>query len=241
MKGHPISDRQRHEMYDAYCNGVKVPDIAQQYGVTENTVYRNIRRQREMQERKGGTDMMSSGEPVAGDRRNGRLVTTGRRGVFEGTCIVDGKAVKRRFKASDKHDAIAQWEQWKAELNGLGEFMDMVERRKPEPQATVEWTGETTPEPVERRGVESRQEPSVLVIGPEVVPTPKPVITGQPKEEKEDRDVAYVIWARSEQPRMYGLYRTMESALAELDRLNDVARFLGSADAFEVEEVAWKG
>ena len=50
----------------------------------------------------------------------------------------------------------------------------------------------------------------------------------------------YVLWAKSENPRLYGVYRTMEAALKELDRLNEVAAFLGSEGVFEVEEVAWK-
>lgn len=51
----------------------------------------------------------------------------------------------------------------------------------------------------------------------------------------------YVIWAKADTPRLYGVYQHMEAALKELDKLNDVAAFLGSDDAFEVEEVTWKG
>lgn len=51
---------------------------------------------------------------------------------------------------------------------------------------------------------------------------------------------AYLIWAKSPEPRCYGLYLTMESALAEVDKLNDVAKFLGNIGVFEVEEVAWR-
>ena len=50
----------------------------------------------------------------------------------------------------------------------------------------------------------------------------------------------YVLWAKSDAPKIYGVYRTMEAALKEVDRLNEVASFLGSEGAFEVEEVAWK-
>jgi hypothetical protein len=50
----------------------------------------------------------------------------------------------------------------------------------------------------------------------------------------------YVLWAKSDTPKIYGVYRTMEAALKEVDRLNEVASFLGSEGAFEVEEVAWK-
>lgn len=50
----------------------------------------------------------------------------------------------------------------------------------------------------------------------------------------------YVLWAKSDAPKIYGVYRTMEAALKEVDHLNEVAAFLGSEGAFEVEEVAWK-
>lgn len=52
----------------------------------------------------------------------------------------------------------------------------------------------------------------------------------------------YVLWAKSDDPKIYGIYRTMDAALVEVDRLNDVAAFLtGNNSTFEVEEVAWKG
>lgn len=50
----------------------------------------------------------------------------------------------------------------------------------------------------------------------------------------------YVIWAKSENPRMYGAYLTMDEAIKEVDKMNEVASFLGSDDAFEVEEVQWR-
>lgn len=50
----------------------------------------------------------------------------------------------------------------------------------------------------------------------------------------------YVLWAKAEAPRLYGAYLTMEAALNEVDRLNEVAAFLGNEGAFEVGEVAWK-
>ena len=50
----------------------------------------------------------------------------------------------------------------------------------------------------------------------------------------------YVIWAKGEQPRMYGAYQRVDDALKKVDELNDVAAFLGTTGAFEVEEVEWK-
>lgn len=76
--------------------------------------------------------------------------------------------------------------------------------------------------------VERKNEPE-----PEPEPTPEPVAeTSEP--------VAYLIWAKRPEPRCYGLFRTMEDALFELDRLNEVAVFLGGENVFEVEEVVWR-
>lgn len=50
----------------------------------------------------------------------------------------------------------------------------------------------------------------------------------------------YVLWAKTDSPRLYGVYQTMEQALKKLDELNDVAAFLGNDSAFEVEEVTWR-
>ena len=52
---------------------------------------------------------------------------------------------------------------------------------------------------------------------------------------------AYVLWAKTDTPRMYGVYQHMSGALGDMDRLNDVAAFLGNGDVFEVEEVVWRG
>lgn len=55
-----------------------------------------------------------------------------------------------------------------------------------------------------------------------------------------DEKPVYLLWAKGEHPRPYGVYRTMELAIKKLDELNDVAAFLGNNSAFEVEEVAWR-
>lgn len=51
---------------------------------------------------------------------------------------------------------------------------------------------------------------------------------------------SYLIWANGGEARTYGLYLDEDQALAEVDRLNEVAAFLGKEGAFEVEEVGWK-
>lgn len=51
----------------------------------------------------------------------------------------------------------------------------------------------------------------------------------------------YVIWARGDQPRLFGAYQSIDDALRRVDELNDVAAFLGNdRPLFEVEEVEWR-
>lgn len=50
----------------------------------------------------------------------------------------------------------------------------------------------------------------------------------------------YLLWAKGEQPRCYGVYQHSEGVLKDADRLNEMASFLGHDGAFEIEEVAWR-
>ena len=50
----------------------------------------------------------------------------------------------------------------------------------------------------------------------------------------------YLLWAKGEQPRCYGVYQHSEGVLKDADRLNEMASFLGHSDAFEIEEVQWR-
>ena len=52
---------------------------------------------------------------------------------------------------------------------------------------------------------------------------------------------SYLLWSLVDgKPKFYGLYMDEDEALSEIERINEVAAFLGSEGAFEVEEVAWK-
>lgn len=57
----------------------------------------------------------------------------------------------------------------------------------------------------------------------------------QPEEAPSSR--LYLLWVNGEKPMFYGVYQSMTEAFGEMDRLNEVAKFLGSASTFEVEEV----
>lgn len=50
----------------------------------------------------------------------------------------------------------------------------------------------------------------------------------------------YLIWAKGEEPRAYGVFEHEEQALKKVDELNDVASFLGNGGTFQIEEVQWR-
>lgn len=73
-------------------------------------------------------------------------------------------------------------------------------------------------------------------------PRPKEAEQPEQPEEVEQAEEApsnrvYLLWVNGEKPMFYGVYQSMTDAFGEMDRLNEVARFLGSASTFEVEEV----
>lgn len=243
-RGRVLSESERESAYTMHCLGEKVGDIASAYGVTKPTIYRIIKQCREG---KGG-DMAGGQQIVAGDKAHGRLMTLSDRNRFEGTCIVGGKSKKRTFTAVNAKNAQQQWEKWCQTLRDEQEFMDMVERKE-EPLEESEAVCGYPSDPIEeihpvqevkipsdetiREAIHEAQEEFDAVTTKHMEATGVPLAdTSQP---------AYLIWAKGAEPRCYGLYLTMESALAEADRLNDVAKFLGQESAFEVEEVAWRG
>lgn len=66
-------------------------------------------------------------------------------------------------------------------------------------------------------------------------PVEKPVVTNPTPQSKADS--VYIIWTKGSEPKMFGAYMSMEKALEEIDHLNEIAAFLASDNAFEVEEV----
>ena len=205
---------------------------------------------------------------VAGDKRNGRLVSVGS-SQYEGTCLVKGKMKRRTFVAINARNATDQWEKWCQEVRDEQAFMDMVERKEPEPQPLEEIVPiEPTPIPdievkpwkdvaeerqarieeLEARVAQLEDKERVIgvidgVISDTEGETPK---LGHWFNDNGSFRVfwmnkpVYVLWAKADKPKLYGVYRTMELALGELDKLNEVAAFLGNGDVFEVEEVVWK-
>lgn len=224
-------------IYNAYTEGERQADIAATYGVTTRTISNVLKRQRE------AGQMASREKIVAGDKRNGRLVSTSDQNRYEGTCVVNGKAKSKSFIAVNAHMAQKAWEKWCQELRDEQAFMDMVERKpkEDEPEVVCGYPSD----PIE-----------------EIKPTPVPDIDVRPwkdvAEERQQRieelekrvseleagvvmnKPVYLLWARTDKPKCYGVYQSMDVALKELDKLNELSKFLDRDDAFEVDEVMWR-
>lgn len=235
-KGKPLSTEDRERIYDLYTSGLRQAEIAELFGITATTVSKSVSTQRKLHAGKRVEKV--SEVVVGGDKRNGRLVSLGKE-RFEGTCLVGGKMKKRTFTASNGRSANQQWEKWCQTLRDEQEFMDMVERKPEKPEVACD----APLDPIEEiRTVTTDSEPMVIDMSESPVPdvvTTGILSAGAPTINASDP--AYLIWAKAPEPRSYGLYLTLDAALAEVDRLNDVAKFLGQESAFEVEEVAWRG
>lgn len=239
-KGQPLSDAQKRAIYNAYTEGESYEDIAATYGIAASTVRKTINGQREKR------GMAAKSKIVAGDKTNGRLTSTTDPHRYEGTCVIGGKSKSKLFMADNAHRATEMWEKWCQGLRDEQAFMDMVER-KDEPQPQDDESVDVTPAPVPEivvrpwKDVAEERKQRIEELERELDEAKTQRVELAEGYQMELHNPAYLIWAKSPEPRCYGLYLTVESALAEVDRLNDVAKFLGSSGAFEVEEVAWKG
>lgn len=185
--------------------------------------------------------MSSSSQIVAGDKAHGRLMTLSDRNRFEGTCIVGGKSKKRTFTAVNAKNAQQQWEKWCQALRDEQEFMDMVERKPEKPEAVCGYPLDPIEEIRPTKQDEPPTDEEVYEAQAEIDAQEERVLEATGVPLADTSEPAYLIWAKAPEPRCYGLYLTMDAALSEIDKLNEVAAFLGGGGVFEVEEVAWRG
>lgn len=234
-RGRILTESERQSVYTMHCLGERNADIASAYGIHATTVSRIIKQLRDGK----GEDMAGGIQIVAGDKAHGRLMTLSDRNRFEGTCIVGGKSKKRTFTAVNAKNAQQQWEKWCQTLRDEQEFMDMVERKEPKPVcgAPLDPIEEVLPMPQ----AEMPTDEEVCEAQAEIDAQTERVLEATGVPLADTSEPAYLIWAKAPEPRCYGLYLTMDAALSEIDKLNEVAAFLGGGGVFEVEEVAWRG
>lgn len=198
-----LSPSQRRSVYEMRLAGESVEDVMAAYGVSRSTVYKVVKEERE------GSGMARGEMVIAGNKRHGRLVSTGG-DTYKGTCLVGNGAKSREFRAPNAVAAKEEWAAWCEQLRA--DEAAFLANCAPRPKA---------------------QEPPEEIVAEEVA-------EGEAVAEAE-RGAAYLLWAGGDgAPRFYGLYQSLDGALAEMDKLNEVAAFLGSASTFEVEEVGWR-
>lgn len=261
-KGYVIPEEEKKKIYTAHCLGETNADIAERLGLSPVTVRRIVREERKAYD-KEMAEMARSGKIVKKDGRGGKLMALPVTG-FEFTHVTpDGKSHKKKVEGHVSCVAERQYDQWCQELDDECEFMRKVER-KPEPAEEpkvvcgypgdpIEEIHSVEPAPVPEINVrpwrdvaEERQrrieelEAQVERLMDELDEAKAQRIDFAEGFQIEQHNPSYLIWAKGEEARVYGLYLDEEQALLEVDRLNEVAAFLGSDGAFEVEEVSWK-
>ena len=252
-KGKAVPPKVRRQIYTQHTLGERPEDIAESLGLSVGGVRKIIRDERKAVEE----EHKMSEIVIAGDKRNGRLVSTGTN-QYEGTCLVDGKMKRKSFTTVNGRKATEMWEKWCSDLRDEQQFMDMVERKQ-EPQEEPldldirpwrEVAEEREREIEELRAKLDQWENGDWVQGSIVrnLTAERDALKARVEHAEaavaevgwDEMPNAYVLWAKAPQPRLYGAYRTMEAALGEVDKLNEIAAFLGQESAFEVEEVQWR-
>lgn len=239
----PLTVEQREQIYHMHTMNYRHDEIAKQFGIAVNTVSNVVGRQRALEQEKREEKVAEI--VIAGDKKNGRLVSVGTN-KYEGTCLVRGKMKRHDFTASSSKVAKEQYDKWCQRMRDEQHFMDMVERKPVDAVAAVEEPVDITPAPVPEivvrpwKEVAEERQHRIEKLERELEEARTQRVEFAEGYQMERHNPAYLIWAKGPEPKCYGLYLTVETALAEVDRLNEVAAFLGSDNKFEVEEVAWK-
>ena len=230
-KGKPIPNELKEAIYNSYTLGESSRDISDRTGLAVVTVRRVIREQRKTFE-KARAEMSRSGKIVKKDGKGGKLMALSPEG-FEFTHVTpDGRSHKKKVEGYMHRIAERQYDAWCQALDDEVTFMNMVERKEPAVEEPV------VEEPVVEEPVIEEQ----VAVEPE--PEEAPEIEQEPQVDAEQVDEVavpsghvYIIWAKCEKPKFYGVFTSMDSALKRLDELNAVALFLDKREVFEVEEV----
>lgn len=268
-RGNPIPDSVKDRIYTAFTLNESVDDIAESMDLHPGTVRRIVREERKRHEREREV-MSRAGKIVKKDGNGGKLMALSPDGFEFIHVTPDGRSHKKKVDGHISRVAEQQYDKWCEELDGECEFMRRIERKvdavveSADEQPAVE-NDENDVAQVEDAPLSFEEFTSLAesvgeikldadapvkqpfvdtTIADTELPEPKlghwfnkngsfaVVCTSKP---------VYAIWAKGDEPRFYGLYRTMDRAIKEIDRLNEVAQFLGKDGAFEIEEVSWRG
>lgn len=123
----------------AISQGVPQKVIAQDLGIAQSTVSR-IKKKYELAEKhEKEREQRMTEKILAGDKENGRLISTAA-DVYEGTCRrSNGKMAKKVFRATGLKTAQAQWEKWCSDIRGEDAKVAAVEKVHEELIATPEY------------------------------------------------------------------------------------------------------
>ena len=158
-RGKYLTSDQHREIYEAYLLGESRTDIAEAYGITENSVSRIVREQRELSTK--GEHVAHRECVVAGNKKNGRLTSTSDPHRYEGTCIINGKANSKTFTAENASAATELWRSWCDELRSK----QVTQKSEPvKPVAEKPVTVQKPIEKVEVKPVDENTNKSVYVI-----------------------------------------------------------------------------
>lgn len=239
-----LDREQELELFNMVRKGFGNKDIAKKFGIAPDTV--GVYYRRTLRERGREQERKESKFRVVAQRRVGQELTFSVDDGYVGRATVGGVEETCAVKAKDDTDAIGKFDKWLADMEAEQAFMDMVERkptdasheRESEP---VNITPAPVPEIVVRpwKEVAEERQRRIEELERELEEAKTQRVEFAEGYQMELHDPAYLIWAKQPEPRVYRLYLTMEDALAEVDRLNEVAAFLGQDSAFEVEEVSW--
>lgn len=250
-KGHKLDAAARCEIADKINHeGCDPKVVASDLGLGESTVRKIARQFRLAEEHEWEReDQMDRQKTIAGNKHDGILSRRAdQANTYDGTCrLRNGKFERKRFHTVGDAKAIEMWEAWCERVR---------EEDMPEPFAKAAAPAANDAEPV------------VDAIEPEAVPEIAIRPWRDVAEERQRRideleaqvaelqarvdslgavtagavgSHSYLLWTKPEGAKAYGLYHTMETALEKVDELNEVASFLGSSGAFDVEEVEWRG
>lgn len=236
-KGKRLDASAKCDIYDAYLSGVPQVQIAEDFGVSAATVSRIIKGFKLSDAHE--EERMDKQKVIDGNRQDGQLWhSADARDLYEGTCRQsNGKFARKRFHASGDIIAKNLWRSWcervRAEDAEPEPFAKAtVPDKEPEVKTTVvEEPVDVTPAPAPEIDVVRREEPVTSDI----------VVPDKASVEHPESETSYIVILTKNGCKPYGIYRSMERAMEDCDRMNDALSFAGFESAYDVFEVEWRG